>query len=1064
MGAVSAECIETNLWKLTAVETGDYKFVSWNDGNTDEIRYVYLTGDTQFTATFTTNSVPTLQSGVPAAVEAKVTERTDYTLDLSTIFEDINRDSMTYQVSINDGDPVAVDADFRRDFPEPGEYVLVFTAHDGLGWSTDTYTVTVTVIESPTVTLYVDEGAEAVIRTRASVYDADGSQISTTGWNNYSVNTAIELDYPRLYNELSCYASSYDSDNYRFAGWYVGDVFIPDVDFEEAGSTTTQVTVNNQVYHASIQYRSTRYFLYLYNAGEQYEETVPSPTEITENMIIEPVFEKITADTETYTLTALSNNGEMGTAGATRLRGNTWLIEAEPTAASAIFEEWDDGSMSASRTITLSQDMTLSAYFTDRISFITSWNESANASVRVMLREATGEMLTTITDKEYAYPYTYDELHAKLAYYSSLSLPVDAYDTENYSFAGWSVNGQLIAKSAMEEAGGSEIELDLEEAYGIKAFASYRAGGSAQYLLYVNNIEGYGEGNKSFNPNSVGIKILTDVTIAPVFAAKTAETYTATAVSADTAMGGSGAECIAGNLWKLTATPGEGYEFDHWSDGSIYPTYTVVMEENAQYTAYFREKAASEFTPTVQTDPDTDLVWATATDLGGNQYKLEAAADTDYAFAYWECNGEEISTSQKCTVTLTEDTTYTAHFETIQVTLTGNNAGIYAAADTLYYNLAQNQYSGEGGADTDQHKDMLEMRDVVYYEDYLEPSCLASDTTAARYFENRYLVAKTEFSPVIEIESESIDAYDNVILWFGVTYPKAITKGVTVHVYAGSDTSGELIGTAQWTGMTIAPTNPGAGIVRVPVDSMPYTDSVTVELTVDGGDSAAKTYALAAAMTDTGLLTERGTAVSAVNQAYKTSLETGFSPFSSEYLMINDIHADGIEAIKDAETTAEISAAKEECLARMANAANRIFDTGVKVGIRMGYGFQVVTVPKEVNVSIVMCAALEQAWPGEWYLYVHPSQFGWWINWAGKDGTDDLEANGGIVYGPQEGGATYGIADSTGTLFFANGASNQKIWDGLTINWNIWHSEQPSVVIRGGLPWHHRLGSGKAAE
>ena len=70
----------------------------------------------------------------------------EYKLDLDTVFQDANGDNLTYTVSINGGEAVAADKNFRYTPTEAGTVTLEFTAFDGF-FSSGSYTVTLTVLD-----------------------------------------------------------------------------------------------------------------------------------------------------------------------------------------------------------------------------------------------------------------------------------------------------------------------------------------------------------------------------------------------------------------------------------------------------------------------------------------------------------------------------------------------------------------------------------------------------------------------------------------------------------------------------------------------------------------------------------------------------------------------------------------------------------------------------------------------------------------------------------------------------------------------------------------------------
>ncbi|MBQ6663593.1 MAG: hypothetical protein IJM69_08665, partial [Firmicutes bacterium] len=90
------------------------------------------------------NNAPALAEGVAATAESEATAGEAYTLDLSTIFTDVDGDELTYTVSVNEGEAVAAAASYSYTPEAAGTYTLVFKANDGKADSEDTYTVTLT--------------------------------------------------------------------------------------------------------------------------------------------------------------------------------------------------------------------------------------------------------------------------------------------------------------------------------------------------------------------------------------------------------------------------------------------------------------------------------------------------------------------------------------------------------------------------------------------------------------------------------------------------------------------------------------------------------------------------------------------------------------------------------------------------------------------------------------------------------------------------------------------------------------------------------------------------------
>lgn len=119
--------------------------------------YLYNSNPTTNNNKFTTytvnyaiaNEIPTLADAQNTADTAEVVAGDAYTLDLSPLFTDADGDALTYSVKINGEAAVAADANYSF-VPTIGgkTYTLEFFASDVMATSTETYTVSLEVINS----------------------------------------------------------------------------------------------------------------------------------------------------------------------------------------------------------------------------------------------------------------------------------------------------------------------------------------------------------------------------------------------------------------------------------------------------------------------------------------------------------------------------------------------------------------------------------------------------------------------------------------------------------------------------------------------------------------------------------------------------------------------------------------------------------------------------------------------------------------------------------------------------------------------------------------------------
>ena len=118
-----------------------------NDGMADSADGYTVT----ITATSTqpVNTPPARRAGIPAEAAASVPVNTPYAVNLASIFEDADGDPMSYTVSVNGANPVGTFANYTYTPGAAGNIILVFKANDGIAASNDTYTVTLTAVNTP---------------------------------------------------------------------------------------------------------------------------------------------------------------------------------------------------------------------------------------------------------------------------------------------------------------------------------------------------------------------------------------------------------------------------------------------------------------------------------------------------------------------------------------------------------------------------------------------------------------------------------------------------------------------------------------------------------------------------------------------------------------------------------------------------------------------------------------------------------------------------------------------------------------------------------------------------
>ncbi len=169
----------------------------------------------------------------------------------------------------------------------------------------------------------------------------------------------------------------------------------------------------------------------------------------------------------------------------------------------------------------------------------------------------------------------------------------------------------------------------------------------------------WNDGNTS-NPRT--ITVTGDATYTATF--ETIPSYTITAVSANENMGTvtGGGTYTDGSSVVLRATANTGYRFVRWNDGNTSNPRTITVTGSATYTAYFE---VQQYTITViSANPAQGSVSGGGTFAAGTQIQISATANDGFRFVSWQ----DENTENPRTITVTEDKTYIANFETLPTT------------------------------------------------------------------------------------------------------------------------------------------------------------------------------------------------------------------------------------------------------------------------------------------------------------------------------------------------------------------------------------------------------------
>ena len=332
------------------------------------------------------------------------------------------------------------------------------------------------------------------------------------------------------------------------------------------------------------------------------------------------------------------------------------------------FSHWNDGNTANPRTITLTQDTSLTAFF-EKNSYtviVLSYNNT--------MGQATGGDTVLYLD----------------------SITISATSNYGYHFAHWQDNNtdnprtvqvtQNKTYTAFFDYNQYSISLDVDTAI----HGNVNGSGNYNYLStrtitanpnYGYHFTSWSDGNTD-NPRTI---TLTQDTSFTAYFEK--NSYAVTVLSNNNTMGQvtGGDTVLYLDSVTIGATSNYGYHFAHWQDNNTDNPRTVQVTQNKTYTAYF---GYEQFALTVQSDNTVQGYVS-----GGGNYNylsnrtITATPTYGHHFTYWN----DGVTENPRTITLTQDTSFTAHFAPNQYTLTVNagehgaatGSGTYTFGDTI---------------------------------------------------------------------------------------------------------------------------------------------------------------------------------------------------------------------------------------------------------------------------------------------------------------------------------------------------------------------------------------------
>ena len=621
---------------LSATPNSGYEFTSWSDGSTQQNRTFSVSQNLTLTANFV---------------------------------ETINN----YSLSVEAGNGGSVSASSGV-YEEGAEVTITATPDSGYvfgSWSdgsnqqnrnitvSQNLTLIANFIESTNnFTLSVESGTGGTVSTTGGVYN-EGSQVSITAtpssgysfntWSNGSTDNPITVS---INSDLSITANFESTPSYNItlnanSGGSVSG----------AGSYTqgTQVTLSATP--------NTGYLFSSWSDGSTQQNRTIS---VSQNLTLTANFEIISTGTITYSINLTANSGGSVSGGGSYQQGTQVTLSATPNTG-YLFSSWSDGSTVQSRTISVSQNLTLTANFT---AITYSINLTANSGGSVSgggsYQQGTQVNLTATPNTGYTFSSWSDgsnEQNRVISVTQNLTLTANfvsiTYTLTVSSGTGGSVTSSSL--SSIETTGGT-----------------YNYG--SQVSLYASPNTGYtfSSWSDGSTQQSRTISMSQNTTITANF---TAITYSIN-LTANSGGSVSGAGSYTqGTQVTLSATPNTGYLFSSWSDGSTEQSRTISVSQNLTLTANFEiiSTGTTSYSINVSANSGGTVSGGGSYDQG-TQVTLTATPNTGYTFSSWS----DGSTEQSRTITVSQDLTLTANFSanTYSVSLTANTGGSVSGAGT----------------------------------------------------------------------------------------------------------------------------------------------------------------------------------------------------------------------------------------------------------------------------------------------------------------------------------------------------------------------------------------------
>ena len=354
-------------------------------------------------------------------------------------------------------------------------------------------------------------------------------------------------------------------------------------------------------------------------------------------------------EADIFTLTANSNDTLMGRVigGGDYPTNSAVRLQAIPNSGYR-FVRWNDGVTTNPRTITVSSNISFTAIF-----------EQDNFTITININDA---QMGSVTGRG--------------SYLRNSEVTLQAIPNNGYRFVRWSdsvtTNPRTITVSndisltAIFEQDNFTITVNINDAQmgSVTGRGSYLRNSEVTLQAIPNNGYRFVRWSDGVTTNPRTITVTDDISLTAIFEL---DNVVVTVDINDALMGSvtGGGNYLRNSEVTLQATPKIGYRFVRWNDGVTTNPRILIACNDTTLTAIFEETPDA-----IVTVNSNDAIMGNVT--GGGSYPtnteitLEAVPNRGYHFIRWSDN----ITDNPRTLTVNGDTTLTAYFEAITITVT----------------------------------------------------------------------------------------------------------------------------------------------------------------------------------------------------------------------------------------------------------------------------------------------------------------------------------------------------------------------------------------------------------